>query len=219
MVAVVGHCRRWLLAALFCVPTGSWAQALDIQAQGLLKGSAVLSINGTTRLLKVGQTSPEGVTLLAGTSKFARVRYQDQEFELTLSRRISSAFAPAGKAEVRLPSGERGHYWAQGAINGRSVRMMVDTGATSVALSEQNAKALGVRYTDGREGLVSTASGRAKSWYIMLDSVGVGGVVVHQVPAVVIEGNFPEMVLLGNSFLQKVDMDQEQGVLVLRSRL
>ncbi|UTA47519.1 TIGR02281 family clan AA aspartic protease [Simiduia sp. 21SJ11W-1] len=209
--------RLWLVALFWL-----WVQpasALDIQAQGLLKGSAVLAIDGNTRILKEGQTSPEGVTLVEGTSKFARVRYRGQELKITLSRRISGSFAPPKKAEVRLARGRGGHYWAEGAINSRPMQMMVDTGATSVAMSEQHAKALGVRYTEGQRGQVSTASGRATSWQVMLESVGVGGVVVYQVPAVVLEGNFPEMVLLGNSFLQKVDMNQEQGVLVIRSRL
>lgn len=221
-MAALGPARaRWVLAAVLvlCGLCPALANNVDIQAQGLLKGSAVLSINGKVRLLKEGQTSPEGVTLLEATSKFARLRYQEREFTLTLSRRISGQFQPAQKAEVRLPSRDGGHYWANGSINGRAVAMMVDTGATRVALSEQHAKALGIRYTDGQQGMVSTASGRAKSWRVQLDSVGIGGVIVHQVSAVVIEGSFPEMVLLGNSFLRKVDLDQEQGVLVIRSRL
>jgi aspartyl protease family protein len=96
--------------------------------------------------------------------------------------------------------------------------MMVDTGATAVALSEQQAKALGIRFAEAQVGWVSTASGRAKSWRVQLESVAIGGVIVYQVPAVVIEGSYPDMVLLGNSFLQKVDLDREQGVLVIRSR-
>lgn len=191
---------------------------VSIRAKALLKGSALLEINGTERFLKQGQESPEGVTLLSADSKSARVRVNGIEKTLTLSRHIGAAFEQPALAEVRLPRGDGGHYWAQGQINGRPARMMIDTGATSLAMSEVHARSLGLRYQEGQAGVVSTAGGRARSWMILLDNVAVGGVVVRQVPAVVIEGNFPEMILLGNSFLDKTDLDREQGVLVIRSR-
>lgn len=208
---------KWCLLVL-CLCT-AWASAdTSIRVKALLKGSALLEINGTERYLKQGQKSPEGVTLLAADSRSARVLINGQEKTLRLSRHIGAAFEQPALAEVRLPRGEGGHYWAQGQINGRAARMMVDTGATSLAMSEVHARSLGLRYQQGQSGVVSTAGGRARSWTLMLDSVAVGGVVVRQVPAVVVEGNFPEMILLGNSFLDKTDLDREQGVLVIRSR-
>lgn len=206
-------------AVLFLLVAGmAQADNTDIKARALFKGSALLVIDGKQQLIKQGQTSDEGVMLVEATSKYAVIMFHGQQKTLKISRDISSNFAPADKAQVRLPSRSGGHYWASGAINGHTTDMMVDTGATTVALSETKAKALGIRYKKGVQGQVSTAGGLAKSWSVTLDSVAVGAVVVHQVPAVVIAGNYPEMVLLGNSFLDNVDLAREQGVLVITSR-
>ncbi|BFM13329.1 TIGR02281 family clan AA aspartic protease [Simiduia litorea] len=191
---------------------------IDIKVSGLFKGSALLDINGKRQLLKVGATSPEGVTVIAADSKRAIISYQGQQKELHLSRQIGALFNAPDRAEVRINTGKGGHYWAKGLINGRQVDMMVDTGATSVAMSERHAQSLGVQYRQGLVGEASTAGGKKKAWQVNLESVSVGNVLVNQVSAVVLEGDFPEMVLLGNSFLDKVDIDREQGVLLIRSR-
>ena len=66
--------------------------------------------------------------------------------------------------------------------------------------------------------LLSAAGGKVNAWHVSLDSVSVGSVVVNHVAAVVLEGDFPEVILLGKSFLDKVDLDREQGVRLIRSR-
>ena len=61
-----------------------------------------------------------------------------------------------------------------------------------------------------------TAQGQANSYLVELDSVTVGGIETHHVRAAVIPGNYPVEVLLGMSFLHKVKMEQQAGVLVLK---
>lgn len=191
---------------------------VDITVLGLFKGSALLDIDGKQKLLKEGTTSDEGVTVVSADSKRVIIFYQGVQQELNLTRRIGSRFAEPSKAEVRLPSSKGGHYWASGTINGRAVQMMVDTGATSVAMSERDARRLGIDYQQGLPAIVNTAGGQVNSWRVNLNSVAIGNVVVQQVPAVILAGNYPDMILLGNSFLDKVDLDREQGVLVIKSR-
>jgi len=95
---------------------------------------------------------------------------------------------------------------------------MVDTGATTVAMNLPTAKALGLNYRAGEAINVNTANGVATAYIVMLDSVRVGDVEVRNVMASVSMGDFPAEILLGNSFLSRVDMRRENGLLVLEAQ-
>ncbi|MGV6807746.1 MAG: retropepsin-like aspartic protease family protein [bacterium] len=188
----------------------------DITANGLFSGKAVLTINGQQRLMRVGETSPEGVTLVSSSSKEAIVRYQGEDLSLTLSRKISAKFTEAKVTEVRLPVGPGGHYYAGGSINGRSVTFVVDTGATVISMNQREADRLGIDIDKGQPGQASTAGGLVRAHFVTVPQVTVGSISVPRVMVAVLEGGFPEQILLGNSFLSRVEMREEGGVLVLR---
>jgi len=195
----------------------SWA-APDIRVNGLFAGSAVLSINGKQRVLKQGQTSPEGVTLIESDSRHALLEVDGARVSLGLSEQISSSFRAAEVAEVRIPRADNGHYFVSGFINGRPVDFMVDTGATSIAMNLHHAKQLGVNYRRGRKGAASTAGGVVSAYHVPLEKLTIGNITLHQVEATVVIGDFPSQVLLGNSFLSRVEMREEEGVMVLRNK-
>ncbi len=197
---------------------GNMAAATEVRVKGLFKGSAVLVINGKQRLLKVGKTSPEGVRLLAADSQMAEVEVDGRRRVLRLSRQIGTAYKKPEKAEVRIQSGRGGHYFTPGRINGQAVQFMVDTGATSVAMSLPAARRLGLNYRAGTRISVSTANGVGQAYRIMLRSVTVGNVRVDNVEAVVAMGDFPTTILLGNSYLSRVELNRDNGVLVLTSK-
>jgi|SRR5690554_904700 len=204
-----------LMSGLLCM----WAQsAAELSAKMLAEGSALIDINGTSRMLRDGQQSPEGVTLIRGKTDSALVSYRGQEYTLTLSRQISTAFSEAEYSEVRIASGRGGHYITPGRINSLPVEFMVDTGATSVAMGASEARRLGIHYAAGQRISVSTANGVAPAYRVWLDSVTVGAITIKHVEAFVITGDAPSAILLGNSFLKLVDMTTERGVLVLRAR-
>ena len=97
---------------------------------------------------------------------------------------------------------------------------LVDTGATSVAFNENQARRLGIDYrVDGKQIVVGTASGTAKAWRVHLNSVKVGAIDVMGVEAVVVEGSSPTEALLGMSFLGRVSWREDQGVLRLESKI
>jgi aspartyl protease family protein len=125
--------------------------------------------------------------------------------------------APSGGNEIVLPMGPGGHFGGQATINGKSVSFMVDTGATSVALSQGEANRLGLDWRRGKPGLTSTANGTVPVYAINLTSVRVGTVEIANVAAVVIPSEMP-MVLLGNSFLGRFTMRQENDVLRLAKK-
>lgn len=213
---MTGRILALAFAALIAA-TPCWA-APDIRVNGLFGGRAVLVINGKQRLLKQGQTSPEGVTLIESDSQKAVLEVDGQRMTLGLSEHISSSFQAAEIAEVRIPRAENGHYFVSGFINGRPVDFMVDTGATSIAMNLHHAEQLGVNFRRGRKGAASTAGGVVSAYHVPLEKLTIGNITLHQVEATVVIGDFPSEVLLGNSFLSRVEMSEEEGVMVLRTK-
>ena len=105
-----------------------------------------------------------------------------------------------------------------GQINGGPVRFLVDTGATAVSLSSADAARLGIDYKKGRPGLMGTANGAAVAYRVKLDTVRVGDIVVNNVDAAVLEGNEMPFVLLGMTFLNRMEMKREGQTMVLTKR-
>ena len=190
----------------------------DIQIQGLFSGRAMVSIDGNVQLLKEGQVSPEGVKLVTADSKQAMVEYDGVTHTLGLSDRIGASFAQPENREVRLRPDARGHYVARASINGRFIDVLVDTGATTIAMNSKHAEQLGINLDQASTSYVSTASGIEEIKSITLSSVSIGGITRHEVAAGVLEGDFPQMILLGNSFLSAVDMRVDAGILILEPK-
>ena len=210
--------RSFFLLSIFLL-SGLLQAAPSVQVKGLIGGSAVLLIDGQQRLLKVGETSPEGVLLVEADTKGALLEIDGERHFLTLSNRIGGTYKETSAAEVRLASGHGGHYVTPARINNRPVQVMLDTGATSVAMNMQMAQQLGINYRSGRKTSVATANGLADSFDVMLDSVTVGSVRINHVAATIIVGDSPAIILLGNSYLSRVNMWRDEGVMVLQSKL
>jgi aspartyl protease family protein len=210
--------RRWFVGLCLAMASASALAAPEVQANALFKDRAMLEINGVQRLLKAGEVTPEGVRLVASESKGAVLEMDGKRVPLALSQRIAASYAEAAFAEVRIPRGEQGHHFVGGSINGHGVRFMVDTGATTIAMSSVDAERLGLKWREGRRGRTSTASGVAESRELTLATVSIGPITLHRIPATVVTGAYPTSVLLGNSFLAKVEMTEESGVMILRQK-
>lgn len=105
-----------------------------------------------------------------------------------------------------------GHFYADGSINGHPVRFMVDTGATSVALSEGLARKIGLRFGAKSEGM--TANGPTEQWLTVIDDITIGDVGMSRIPAAILP-NMDDDVLLGMAFLRHFDWQQKNGELQL----
>lgn len=133
-----------------------------------------------------------------------------------------AALAPASAApaprlrEVSIPVGARGQYFTEVEVNRRAVRMLVDTGATGVAISAATAERLGLSYV-GEPVMLSTAGGAAKGARVKLDLVAVGGIELRAVDAFVLPKDAGDVNLLGMSFLGRLaGVEEKNGALVLR---
>ncbi len=105
-----------------------------------------------------------------------------------------------------------------GQVNGNSVRFMVDTGATLVAIPASEARRLRIDYEKGQRGRASTAGGIVTAYRVKLDSVSVGDITLLGVDASVVEAPGMDFLLLGNSFLSRTEMRREGTNLTLIKR-
>lgn len=199
----------------------SLAQAAPghVQVVGLFPNAAVLTVDGERKLVRVGETGPGGVVLVAADAQGALLRVDGHTRRVELGREQSAGFSAPTRQQVSIARGEGGHYRVIGAVNGVSLPLLVDTGATSLAMSEQQARRMGLDYQKGAPVRANTANGVAHGWRVRLDRVNIGGLEVPGVEAVVLQGNALNQALLGMSFLNRVRWREEQGVLVLESRL
>jgi len=179
--------------------------------------AAVLSIDGAEpKTVKVGQRHG-GVAVLAVDNDSATIEIEGRRRVIRRGQHFRSDPAADARQSVVLVADGRGHFYAEGRVNGGVVRFMVDTGATSIALPAQEANRLGIDYRKGQRGLVQTANGVAAAWRVTLDRVRLGAIELHQVDAVVIEKG-PDIVLLGMSFLNRVEMRREGETMTLTRR-
>ena len=117
---------------------------------------------------------------------------------------------------VTLQKGSNGHFEADAVIDGRRMGFLVDTGASVIALRENDAARLGIHparrdYTAN----VSTANGTIKAAPVELNRVEVGGLTVRNVAAMVLPDEALSHNLLGMSFLSKVKWEHRNGRLIL----
>ncbi|RYE96170.1 MAG: TIGR02281 family clan AA aspartic protease, partial [Oxalobacteraceae bacterium] len=155
-----------LLALVLTLPV---AQAADISVVGLFPGKAVLVVDGGgPRTYEVGSTVAAGVKLVAADQSGATLESRGRREVIALGSHVNRQ-APSAQAGAVLQADERGHFFAQGMINGSPVRMLVDTGASLIALPAADAKRMGINYLRGGRGTVSTANGVVPVYRVRLD--------------------------------------------------
>jgi aspartyl protease family protein len=121
---------------------------------------------------------------------------------------------------VEIVRGRGGDFQVAAKVNGTRVAMALDTGASAVVLTHDAAKAAGLPlemldYTVA----VDTANGRARAASVMLESLAVGDIVEHRVPALIAQSGQLRVSLLGMSFLNRLDGWEVRGdKLVMRGK-
>ena len=193
--------------------------APDVRVVGLFSGRAVVLIDGRQHVLRVGQSGPEGVRLLAADSESALLEIDGREIEARLDGRVTARKRTAEVQEVQVWRNSAGMYTTVGSINGLTVAFLVDTGASKVALNADEARRLGIDFrVSGTPTAVGTASGVARAWAVTLNSVKVGSLELHNVDAVVLEGSAPQHTLLGMTYLGRLEIDNDGRLMTLRKK-
>ena len=187
----------------------------SVVVEALMGKAAVLMIDGQRKMLGVGE-SFAGVTLVATEATTATVEVDGRTETVGLSQHVATTYQKLEERVVTIARDSKLQYQTNAIINGRSVLVLVDTGANVVAISSFQAKAMGVNYLeDGTPSQVETASGVIDAHSVTLQSVNVGGLQVDNVPATVVEGAYPATILLGMSYLRHVKIQEHDGMLSL----
>ena len=195
------------------------ASAANVTVVGLFPGKAVVVIgNSSPRTISVGQRQAENVTLISTTSNSAVFNIEGKRHTIELGEHFSTpGNAANGGNTLALSADSGGQFWAMGQINGRSVRFLIDTGASSVALPASAARAMGVDFTKGQRGLSATAGGVVPVWRLTLDAVTIGEITLYRIEASVFEGGL-DVALLGMSFLNRLEMKRDGTQMTLIKR-
>jgi len=187
---------------------------------GTIGSRAILIVNGAPpKTVAVGETF-QGVKLVSLQAEQAVVELEGKRVNLRMDTPVSiggGAGSGGGGNRIVLPADSRGHFMTQGAINGRAVTFMLDTGATSIALSAADAQRIGLDYSKGQRVQMNTANGVSSGYKLRLQSVRVGDVEVYDVEAIVSPQPMP-FVLLGNSFINRFSMRRDADQMVLEKR-
>lgn len=188
-----------------------------VRVLALFPGKAMLSIDGRNQLLSKGESSAEGVTLISATPHEAVVEFAGDRQTMRLGSAVNASYQDVKQRETRITRDAQGYYMTSGTINGRSVDFLVDTGAGMIAMSEKEAKRLNIPYRlEGTPSSVSTASGISRAYSIKLKSVVVGAIELNNVQSVVIKGDYPARVLLGMSFLGRLQIQNQGNLMILK---
>ncbi|MEM1112067.1 MAG: TIGR02281 family clan AA aspartic protease [Pseudomonadota bacterium] len=206
--------RELVLSLLLALPLPSALAAVEFEVVALFTNTAVLRFGSEQKMLKAGQ-SFRGVTLIAADAKQATLEIDGQLQVVGVSRRVSANYSEPESREIRLRRNANLQYITRARVNGRSTDVLVDTGANVMVLNTVQAQGLGVDYANGRPSQVKTASDMVPAWLVELESVELGGIRINAVEAAVLEGNFPEHILLGMSFLKHVEISERDGTMTL----
>ena len=209
-------------AALLALTLGSLlsplACAQAVSLSGMLGGKALVIVDGSAPKTVAAGDSYKGVKIVSTQGDQAVVEIGGKQHTLRVGDAPASVGGGVGGGasgnRVVLTAGGGGHFFTLGQINGKSTQMVIDTGATAVAMSANEAQRLGIEYKSGQAIQMSTANGVVQGWLIKLNSVRVGDVVVHNVEAAVSNGSM-SVVLLGNSFLTHFQMTRANEQMVL----
>jgi len=206
-----------IIALLLCFACGL-AAAADVALVGVIGNkAAVLAVDGgDPKTVKVGQTW-NGITVLSVEKDRATMEIEGTTRVLQQGQHYRRVEATSDRAQVTLAAGPGGHFSGEGAVNGRPIRFLVDTGATSIALPASFAQRAGLDYRKGQPGLSSTANGLVSVWRVSLDTVRLGGIELQAVDAVVFENGL-DTALLGMSFLNRVEMRRDGDTMTLIRR-
>lgn len=222
--------RLWALGVLMQCACAVAAHAQSVAMTGSMGSKALLVVNGgAPKALAAGDVH-QGVKVLAVGADQATVEVGGKRQTVSLGGApvsvggggvgVGGGGGGGGGAQgsqIVLSASSGGHFITLGSINGRSTQFMVDTGATSVALGPDDARAMGIDYEKAPRSMGSTANGTIMIYRVKLRSVRIQDVEVYDVDAVVVPQGMPH-VLLGNSFLTRFQMKRDNDVLTLTRR-
>jgi aspartyl protease family protein len=211
-----------LFFVCLCIATQVWA-TIRVNVVGLFNNKAVVMINGSGPYSLVAGQTKNGVKLLSADSNEATFDIEGKRQILGMGQAVSvgsSSTASDGGVNhpVNLYADRDGHFFGKLTINGASLKYLVDTGATSVAMNSGDAKFAKIDYEKGEKISISTANGITSAYLLTLNTLSIGTIVLHNVEVAVTEGGSPPFVLLGMSAQNRLQMKREGSILTMMKK-
>lgn len=211
-----------ILVLLACLFASQAFADTRVNVVGLFSNKAVVTINGgAPQTISAGQTK-DGVKLISADSNSATfvVEGKRQVLKMGQAASVATTAVPVnGEAAVNSPvnlyADPNGHFHGNLSINGVSLKYLVDTGATTVAMNSGDAKYAKIDYEKGQRVPVSTANGVVNAYYLKVNSLKIGAMIFYNVEVGVVEGGSPTEVLLGMNVLNQLDMRRENSIMTL----
>src|ERR1035437_8909762 len=131
---------------LFCLfLAAASVQGADVGLAGLFPGKALLTINGgPPRIVALGVKTEEGVQVLSIGDGTATLEVDGKKRVLRVGQNVALQSSGSGPASATLTADSAGHFLAIGNVNGTTVRFIVDTGASLIALGASDARRIGI---------------------------------------------------------------------------
>ena len=194
------------------------AAAAEVALIGVIgdKAAIVAVDGGDPKTIKVGQTW-RGIFVVSVEKDRATLDIDGKRRVLQRGmhhRSGEGAAPPGGRQTAVLAADSRGHFIAEGTVNGGHTRFLVDTGATAVSLPASDAVRLGLDYRRGQRISMQTANGVAPAYLTKLERIKIGDIELHNVDAVVVENGL-HVALLGMTFLNRVEMKRDGHTMTL----
>jgi aspartyl protease family protein len=192
-----------------------------VNVVGLFKNKVViLDKDDSHNILKVGESTSMGLKLIAANSRGAI--FQDKLgtlIKIGLNNEINSSInyhKTSGAEFIMLD--EQNRYLTDIFINNTqpSIKAIIDTGAGYVTINGDTANSLGIDYKKiGKPINVSTASEKILGYIVTLESVQLGSIKLTNIETIILEGNQPELALIGMNFLKNLDLQYNDNKLEL----
>lgn len=209
----------WLmLGAAWCGVAAAHAQSVTMT--GSMGTKALLVIDGGAPKAVTSGDTWKGIKVISVTGSDAVLELGGKRHTVRIGDAPVSVGKSSGGAtgtQIVLTAGSGGHFMTQGSINGKVTGFLVDTGATSVAMGQDEARRLGLKFEEGQRIQSSTANGVVNAYRVALTSLRIQEVEVFNVDAIVLPTPMP-FILLGNSYLTRFQMKRDNDVLTLTKR-
>lgn len=130
------------------------------------------------------------------------------------NRNVASSLDADGAREVILQRNRYGHYTVTGKINGHKVEFLLDTGATDISVPSVVADRIGLKRMYETE--FHTANGLAQGYGTRIKETSIGDIALYDLKASINPNVKDEIILLGMTFLKRIEFTQRGDTLILR---
>lgn len=178
---------------------------------GLSKHKVVIMDETSThKVLNIGDITTGGLQLVSSSSSTAVFKNEHGQFiSMGITDQISAAYN-YNQDEFNnetISLNQNNQYETSISIDGKEVKGIIDTGANFVTINKNIASQLNISYKkDENKVKVSTANDKTNGYKIILSTIKLGDIELHNIEAVVMDNDQPENVLIGMSFLKNLDI-------------